>query len=160
MIQVCGHWVGPKQRLLLLAGPDIIESEDMVRRHAQRLKQLCAKLKLPFVFKCSFDKANRTSATSFRGPGLKEGLRILKKIKEEEGVFLLTDVHETWQVPLVAEVADVLQVPAFLCRQTDLVVAVAKTGKVVNLKRANLFRPRTCGKPRKKPYRPETLKCL
>ena len=142
MIQVAGHAVGPQQRLLLLAGPDVIESADMVQRHAQRLKQLCAKLQLPFVFKCSFDKANRTSADAFRGPGLEEGLRILQKVKQEVGVPILTDVHETWQVPHVAKVADVLQVPAFLCRQTDLVVAVAKTGKVVNLKKGQFVSPK------------------
>jgi len=142
MIQVCGHWVGPQQRLLLFAGPDVIESEESVRRHAQRLKQLCAKLQLPLVFKCSFDKANRTSAGAFRGPGLEEGLRILKKVKEEVDVPLLTDVHEVWQVPEVAKVADVLQVPAFLCRQTDLIVAVAKTGKVVNLKKGQFVSPK------------------
>jgi len=142
MIQVCGHMVGPKQRLLLLAGPDVIESAESVRRHAERLKQLCTQLQLPFVFKCSFDKANRTSATAYRGPGLEEGLRILKQVKEEVGVSILTDVHETWQVPHVAEVADVLQVPAFLCRQTDLIVAVAKTGKGVNLKKGQFVSPK------------------
>ncbi|MCL2012230.1 MAG: 3-deoxy-8-phosphooctulonate synthase [Cystobacterineae bacterium] len=141
MIDIGGHGVGPQQRLLLFAGPDVIESEEMVHRHAQRLKQLCEKLHLPLVFKCSFDKANRTSVGSFRGPGLHEGLRILKKIKEEVGVCILTDVHETWQVPHAAEVADVLQVPAFLCRQTDLIVAVAKTGKVVNLKKGQFVSP-------------------
>jgi 2-dehydro-3-deoxyphosphooctonate aldolase (KDO 8-P synthase) len=142
MIQLGGHSVGPGQRLLLFAGPDVIESEDMVHRHAERLKQLCAKLHLPFVFKCSFDKANRTSADAFRGPGLEEGLRILKKVKEEVGIPLLTDVHEVWQVPHVAKVADVLQVPAFLCRQTDLIVAAAKTGKGVNLKKGQFVSPR------------------
>ncbi|MCL2179074.1 MAG: 3-deoxy-8-phosphooctulonate synthase [Proteobacteria bacterium] len=142
MIQLCGHSIGPKQRLMLFAGPDVIESADMVRRHAQRLKQLCEKLCVPLVFKCSFDKANRTSAHAYRGPGIEEGLRILKAVKDEVGVPILTDVHETWQVPLVAEVADVLQVPAFLCRQTDLIVAVAKTGKVVNLKKGQFVSPK------------------
>jgi 2-dehydro-3-deoxyphosphooctonate aldolase (KDO 8-P synthase) len=142
MIQIGGHSIGPGQRLLLFAGPDVIESEEMVHRHARRLKQLCTRLQVPFVFKCSFDKANRTSLSAFRGPGLEEGLRILKKVKETEGVCILTDVHETWQVPRVAEVADVLQVPAFLCRQTDLVVAVAKTGKVVNLKKGQFVSPK------------------
>jgi 2-dehydro-3-deoxyphosphooctonate aldolase (KDO 8-P synthase) len=142
MLSIGPHTIGPNQRLLLLAGPDVIESEEMVLRHAERLKQLCTKLQLPFVFKCSFDKANRTSADAFRGPGLEEGLRILKKVKAAVGVPLLTDVHETWQVPRVAEVADVLQVPAFLCRQTDLIVAVAKTGKIVNLKKGQFVSPR------------------
>lgn len=142
MIELCGKKVGEGQPLFVLAGPDIVESEEMVLRHARRVKEVCEKLELPFAFKCSFDKANRTSGKSFRGPGIKEGLRILAKAKKEVGVSILTDVHETSQVNEVAEVADILQIPAFLCRQTDLVEAVAKTGRGVNLKKGQFVAPR------------------
>src|SRR5687767_9163429 len=135
LIQLCGHQVGPGRPLFVIAGPDVIESEEMVLRHARRVREVCERLAVPFAFKCSFDKANRTSGKSFRGPGLAEGLRILARVKREAGVPLLTDVHETSQVAPVAEVADIIQVPAFLCRQTDLVTAVAKSGRGVNLKK-------------------------
>jgi 2-dehydro-3-deoxyphosphooctonate aldolase (KDO 8-P synthase) len=141
MIDLCGHKVGDGQPLLVLAGPDVIESEQMVLEHARDLAGICERLGVPFAFKCSFDKANRTSARSYRGPGLREGLRILKKVKEQTGVALLTDVHEVAQVGPVAEVADILQVPAFLCRQTDLISAVAKTGRGVNLKKGQFVAP-------------------
>ncbi len=141
MISVAGHSVGPKQPLFVIAGPDVVESEEMVLRHAVRVKAACEKAQVPFAFKCSYDKANRTSIKSFRGPGLKEGLRILARVKREVGVPILTDVHDVSQVGPVAEVADIIQVPAFLCRQTDLVVAVAKSGRAVNLKKGQFVAP-------------------
>ncbi|MCC6336506.1 MAG: 3-deoxy-8-phosphooctulonate synthase [Myxococcales bacterium] len=141
-ISLAGHRVGPGRPLFLIAGPDVIESEELVLRHAARLKDVCARLSVPFAFKCSYDKANRTSIKSFRGPGLTEGLRVLRKVKETVGVPILTDVHETKQVGPAAEVADILQVPAFLCRQTDLVVAVAKSGRGVNLKKGQFVAPK------------------
>ena len=141
VVTLAGHPVGTGQRLFVIAGPDIVESEDMVLRHAHRVKEVCTRLGVPFAFKCSFDKANRTSIKSFRGPGLKEGLRILARAKKEAGVPILTDVHDVSQVGPAAEVADIIQVPAFLCRQTDLVVAVAKTGRGVNLKKGQFVAP-------------------
>ncbi len=141
MISVCGKQVGEGQPLFVLAGPDVVESEEMVLRHARRVREVCQRLGVPFAFKCSFDKANRTSLKSFRGPGLKEGLRILARVKKEVGVAILTDLHGLEQVDAVAEVADIIQVPAFLCRQTDLVVAVAKTGRAVNLKKGQFVAP-------------------
>jgi 2-dehydro-3-deoxyphosphooctonate aldolase (KDO 8-P synthase) len=141
MIQLCGKSVGEGQPLFVIAGPDVIESEDMVLRHAKRVRELCERLGVPYAFKCSYDKANRTSLKSFRGPGLTEGLRILKRVKRECGVPILTDVHELSHVEAAAEVADVLQVPAFLSRQTDLIVAVAKSGRGVNLKKGQFVSP-------------------
>src|SRR5947209_9072394 len=127
--------------LFLIAGPCVIESEDHAIRMAEIIKGVTRSLNLPFIFKASYDKANRTSLKSFRGPGLKEGLRILKKVKDEVHVPVLTDVHETKDVPKVAEVADVLQIPAFLCRQTDLVVAAGMTERVVNIKKGQFVSP-------------------
>jgi len=128
-------------KLFLIAGPCVLES----RRHAFALalqaKTVCGKLGIPFIFKASFDKANRSSIASFRGPGLKKGLRILAEIKRELGVPVLSDVHETAQVEEAAEVLDVLQIPAFLCRQTDLLLAAAKTGKAVNIKKGQFLSP-------------------
>ncbi len=141
MISLCGHRVGEGQPLFVIAGPDVIESEDMVLRHARRVRETCERVGVPFAFKCSYDKANRTSLKSFRGPGLEDGLRILARVKKECGVPILTDVHELSHVEPAAEVADVLQVPAFLCRQTDLVVAVARTGRGVNLKKGQFVSP-------------------
>ncbi|MBO0910154.1 MAG: 3-deoxy-8-phosphooctulonate synthase [Acidobacteria bacterium] len=127
--------------LFLIAGPCVIESEEHALVMAEAIKGVTGSLNLPFIFKASYDKANRTSIRSFRGPGLVEGLRILKKIKEEVHVPVLTDVHETKEVPKVAEVADILQIPAFLCRQTDLVVAAATTGRAVNIKKGQFVSP-------------------
>ncbi len=141
-ITLAGHAVGEGHPLFVIAGPDVIESEDFALRHAARLKEICARHGVPFAFKCSYDKANRTSLKSYRGPGLTEGLRVLARIKKELGVAILTDVHDVSQVAPAAEVADVLQVPAFLCRQTDLVVAVAKSGRGVNLKKGQFVAPR------------------
>ena len=127
--------------LFLIAGPCVIESEDHAIRMAEIIKGVARSLEFPFIFKASYDKANRTSIRSFRGPGLKEGLRILKKIKNELNLPVLTDVHETADVGKVAEVVDVLQVPAFLSRQTDLVVAAALSGRVVNIKKGQFVAP-------------------
>jgi 2-dehydro-3-deoxyphosphooctonate aldolase (KDO 8-P synthase) len=127
--------------LFLIAGPCVIESEDHAIRMAEIIKGVTRSLSFPFIFKASYDKANRTSIRSFRGPGLEEGLRVLKKVKDEVHVPVLTDVHETADVPKVAEVADVLQIPAFLCRQTDLIVAAAKSGRVVNIKKGQFVSP-------------------
>jgi len=127
--------------LFLIAGPCVIESEKHALFMAEVIKGVTRSLNVPFIFKASYDKANRTSIRSFRGPGLVEGLRILKKVKDEVHVPILTDVHEVQDVAKVAEVADVLQIPAFLCRQTDLVVAAAQTGKPVNVKKGQFLAP-------------------
>ncbi|PYX33999.1 MAG: 3-deoxy-8-phosphooctulonate synthase, partial [Acidobacteria bacterium] len=127
--------------LFLIAGPCVIESEDHAIRMAEIIKGVTRSLNLPFIFKASYDKANRTSLKSFRGPGLKEGLRILQKVKKEVKVPILTDVHEVSDVAAVAEVADILQIPAFLCRQTDLIVAAALTERVVNIKKGQFVSP-------------------
>ncbi len=127
--------------LFLIAGPCVIESEEHAMRMAEIIKGVTKALSFPFIFKASYDKANRTSIRSFRGPGLKEGLRILKKIKNELQLPVLTDVHETADVGKVSEVADVLQIPAFLSRQTDLVVAAALSGRPVNIKKGQFVSP-------------------
>src|SRR5215510_12413513 len=142
MIELCGHRVGSNQPLFVLAGPDVIESEQMVRTLAKQLIAICDRLDVPFALKCSFDKANRTSGKSYRGPGIVEGLEILRRIKKDTGAFLLTDIHETAQVAPAAEVADVLQIPAFLCRQTDLIQAAARTGRGLNIKKGQFVSPR------------------
>jgi 2-dehydro-3-deoxyphosphooctonate aldolase (KDO 8-P synthase) len=127
--------------LFLIAGPCVIESEEHAIRMAEIIKGVTRALGLPLIFKASYDKANRTSIRSFRGPGLKEGLRILKKIKDEVQLPVLTDVHEVGDVARAAEVVDVLQIPAFLCRQTDLVVAAALSGRAVNIKKGQFVSP-------------------
>jgi len=127
--------------LFLIAGPCVIESEEHAIRMAEIIKGVTKALGFPYIFKASYDKANRTSIRSFRGPGLKEGLRILKKIKDEIQLPVLTDVHEVADVAKVAEVVDVLQIPAFLCRQTDLVVAAALSGRAVNIKKGQFVSP-------------------
>jgi 2-dehydro-3-deoxyphosphooctonate aldolase (KDO 8-P synthase) len=127
--------------LFLIAGPCVIESEEHAIRMAEIIKGVTKALGFPFIFKASYDKANRTSIRSFRGPGVKEGLRILKKIKDEVQVPVLTDVHEVADVAKVAEVVDALQIPAFLCRQTDLVVAAALSGRPVNIKKGQFVSP-------------------
>lgn len=119
----------------LLAGPNVIESEEHVLNMAKHIKSVAAKVGLPLVFKSSFDKANRTSSKSFRGPGMAEGLKILEKVKATYDIPIVTDVHETIQCEAVGRVADIIQIPAFLCRQTDLLVAAAKTGKIINIKK-------------------------
>ncbi len=127
--------------LFLIAGPCVIESEEHALFMAEVIKGVTRSLNFPFIFKASYDKANRTSIRSYRGPGLAEGLRILKKVKDEVHVPVLTDVHDTADVAKVAEVADILQIPAFLCRQTDLVVAAAMTERVVNIKKGQFVSP-------------------
>jgi 2-dehydro-3-deoxyphosphooctonate aldolase (KDO 8-P synthase) len=127
--------------LFLIAGPCVIESEKHALFMAEVIKGITRALNIPFIFKASYDKANRTSLRSFRGPGLAEGLRILKKVKDDVHVPVLTDVHETADVAKVAEVADILQIPAFLCRQTDLVVAAAMTDRVINIKKGQFVAP-------------------
>jgi 2-dehydro-3-deoxyphosphooctonate aldolase (KDO 8-P synthase) len=127
--------------LFLIAGPCVIESEEHALRMAEIVKGVVRSLNFPFIFKASYDKANRTSIRSFRGPGLKEGLRILKKVKDQVHVPVLTDVHQAADVAAVAEVVDVLQIPAFLCRQTDLIVAAALSGRPVNIKKGQFVSP-------------------
>ena len=133
--------IGAGRPLVLIAGPCVIESAVHARELAGRLAAAADRIGIPFVFKASYDKANRTSGASFRGPGLEEGLRVLAAIKAAYGVPILTDIHEPPQARWAAEVADVLQIPAFLARQTDLVVAAAATGRVVNIKKAQFLAP-------------------
>ena len=140
-IQFAGLTVGGGSPLLLIAGPCVIESETHAVGLARALRDSAKRAGVQYVFKASFDKANRTSARSFRGPGIDEGLRILRRVREAAGVPILTDIHEPWQAARAAEVADVLQIPAFLVRQTDLVVAAAATGRVVNLKKGQFLAP-------------------
>jgi 2-dehydro-3-deoxyphosphooctonate aldolase (KDO 8-P synthase) len=133
--------VGSGHPLLLIAGPCALESEEMARRVAGTMQEICARLGLSYVFKASFDKANRTSLSSYRGPGLKEGLAILSRIREELQVPVISDVHDTSQIEAAASVLDIIQIPAFLCRQTDLLTAVARTGKPINLKKGQFVSP-------------------
>jgi 2-dehydro-3-deoxyphosphooctonate aldolase (KDO 8-P synthase) len=132
---------GQGRPLFVIAGPCVIENEAMVLRTAAKLAEICEDLAIPFIFKCSFDKANRTAGDSFRGPGLKRGLAILAKVKKRLGVPVLTDVHEIAQCKPASEVCDVLQIPAFLCRQTDLIQAAARTGRCVNVKKGQFLAP-------------------
>ena len=125
----------------LIAGPCVIESEEMVLSIAEQMKDITDKLGIPYTFKASFDKANRTSISGFRGPGIEEGLRILQKVKDTYNLPICTDIHEPWQAEKAAEVCDILQIPAFLCRQTDLLVAAAKTGQCINIKKAQFLAP-------------------
>ena len=141
IINVGPYKVGPGQPMLLLAGPCVLEGYEHSLAIGQEVKRICEKLGMPYVFKASFDKANRSSYDSFRGPGLEEGLKQLAAIKKELGVPIVSDIHETYQVEKAAEVLDVLQIPAFLCRQTDLVYAAGKTGKCVNVKKGQFLAP-------------------
>lgn len=140
-MKLCGFDVGSDRPFFLIAGPCVIESEAMVLDIAFRMKEITDKLGIPYLFKASFDKANRTSGKSFRGPGLKEGLRILSEVKAKVGVPVLTDVHTEAEVPEVAAVVDMLQTPAFLCRQTDFIHACARSGKPVNIKKGQFLAP-------------------
>jgi 2-dehydro-3-deoxyphosphooctonate aldolase (KDO 8-P synthase) len=140
-MKLLGHEVGNDRRLFVIAGPCVIESEQHALGVAERLAGIADRLGVLLVYKSSFDKANRTSGTAFRGPGLDAGLRILEKVRRETGLAVLTDVHEPGQVTAVAEVADVLQTPAFLARQTDLITAVAASGRAVNIKKAQFMAP-------------------
>lgn len=132
-------------RLILIAGPCVIESEKLCLRLASALKKTCERLGVFYVFKASYDKANRTSAKSFRGPGLEEGLAVLANVRARVGVPILTDVHTEAQAVAAARVADILQIPAFLCRQTDLIAAAVRTGKIVNLKKGQFLSPEEMG---------------
>ena len=125
----------------LIAGPCVIESEDLILSIAEQMKDITQELGIPYVFKASFDKANRTSYNSFRGPGLEKGIQILQKVKDTYQLEICTDIHEAWQAEAVAETADILQIPAFLCRQTDLLIAAARTGKWVNIKKGQFLAP-------------------
>jgi 2-dehydro-3-deoxyphosphooctonate aldolase (KDO 8-P synthase) len=140
-MQLLGRTIGLDQPLFLIAGPCVIESEQLQLSVAERLREITHRLGILFIFKSSFDKANRSSGASFRGPGLDEGLRILEKVRAEVGVPVLTDVHDIPQIKPVAEVVDVLQTPAFLARQTDFIHAVAACGKPVNIKKAQFMAP-------------------
>lgn len=137
-----GHTeIGGNRPLVLIAGPCVIESEDQVRKTIEGLKEITGEINIPFIFKSSYDKANRTSIKSYRGLGLGKGLEILEKVKREFDIPLLVDVHQIEEVKLVSEVADILQVPAFLCRQTDLIISIAKTGKPINVKKGQFLAP-------------------
>ncbi len=133
--------VGSGQPLLLIGGPCALESEELARTVAGTMQEICDRLGIFYVFKASFDKANRTSLTSYRGPGLEKGLAILAGIRKEFGVPVISDIHDVTQVAAAAEVLDILQIPAFLCRQTDLLTAAAKTGKAVNVKKGQFVSP-------------------
>jgi len=133
--------IGGNAPLVLIAGPCVIESEDQIRKTAEGLKEITSEIKVPFIFKSSYDKANRTSINSYRGPGLEKGLEILERAKKEFDIPLLVDVHQIEEVALVSKVADILQVPAFLCRQTDLILSIARTGKPVNVKKGQFLAP-------------------
>lgn len=140
-LQIKNVRIGGNNPFVLIAGPCVIESEGATIETAARLQQITADLGIPFIFKSSYDKANRSSASSFRGPGLKEGLRILGRVKRELGLPLLSDVHRFEEIGPAADVLDVIQIPAFLCRQTDFVMDIARTGKMVNIKKGQFLAP-------------------
>lgn len=140
-MELCGFNVGLEQPLFLIAGPCVIESEQLALDTAGELKSICNDLDIPFIYKSSFDKANRTSVDSYRGPGLEQGLAILEKVKQQIGVPVLTDVHEDTPLAEVAAVVDVLQTPAFLCRQTNFIQEVARQGRPVNIKKGQFLAP-------------------
>ena len=140
-MQLCGHEVGGKQPLFLIAGTCVIESEQMTMDVAGQVKEMTDKLGIPFIYKSSFDKANRTSTNTYRGPGLEAGMAILEKVKKEFGLPILTDVHEDTPLAEVASVVDVLQTPAFLCRQTNFIINVASQGLPVNIKKGQFLAP-------------------
>ncbi len=133
--------IGNNRPLVLIAGPCVIENEAATLRHAERLLTICGELSMPLVFKASYDKANRTSVNAYRGPGLKEGLAILRKVKESFGVPVISDIHSIEQIEPAAQVLDIMQIPAFLCRQTDLLVAAAKSGRIINVKKGQFLAP-------------------
>jgi len=141
LVEIGSFKVGQGQRPFLIAGPCVIENEQLAMETAGRIAEIAKSLEMPYVFKSSFDKANRTSIKSFRGPGLEKGLDVLAKVKKQVGVPILTDVHTEEQATEAGQVVDVLQIPAFLCRQTDLLIAAANTGKVVNVKKGQFLSP-------------------
>ena len=140
-MKLCGFEVGLDKPIFLIAGPCVVESRDLAHETAGRLKEIAAAVGVPFIYKSSYDKANRSSGKSFRGPGMEKGLEILADVRKKIGVPVITDVHTEAEVPAVAEVVDVLQTPAFLCRQTDFIRAVARTGKPVNIKKGQFLGP-------------------
>jgi len=140
-VKLCHFEAGPERPFFLIAGPCVIESEGLALETSAFLRDLCQKLDIRFIYKSSFDKANRSSGESFRGPGMEEGLRILSEVRRQVGVPVLTDVHEDTDIAAVAEVADVLQTPAFLCRQTNFITRVALAGKPVNIKKGQFLSP-------------------
>ena len=140
-MKLCGFDVGLEHPIFLIAGTCVIESRQMAMDTAGALKEITSALGIPFIYKSSFDKANRSSGTSFRGPGMEKGLEILADVRRELGVPVLTDIHTIEEIPMVASVVDVLQTPAFLCRQTDFIVACAKSGKPVNIKKGQFLAP-------------------
>ena len=133
--------IGGEHPLVLIAGPCVIESEELVMETARKLKEMTSRVGMPLIFKSSYDKANRSSIDSYRGPGLREGLTILQRVKQELGIPVLSDVHETHQIEAAAAVLDVIQIPAFLCRQTDLLVTAGRTGRPVNIKKGQFMAP-------------------
>ena len=141
IVKVGDYLVGQGNPLMLMAGPCVLEGYERSLMIGKKAKAICDELGIPYVFKASFDKANRSSINSFRGPGIDEGLKILAQIKKDLGVPVVTDIHEPWHADKAAEVVDILQIPAFLCRQTDLVYTAAKTGKTVNVKKAQFLAP-------------------
>ena len=140
-MQLCGYEVGDQQPFFLISGPCVVESEKLTLEIAESLKEITDRLGIPYIFKASYDKANRSSHDSYRGPGIAEGLRILEKVKTDIGVPVLTDIHEDSPLDEVAEVADVLQTPAFLCRQTNFIQSIAKLGRPVNIKKGQFLAP-------------------
>jgi len=141
LIQTGDIVIGRGSPLVLVSGPCVIEDYETTREIAGTLKEITSKLEIPFIFKASYDKANRTSIAAFRGPGLNDGLRVLKEIKEELGIPILSDVHRISEIPAAARILDIIQIPAFLCRQTDVIIEVAKTGKPVNIKKGQFLAP-------------------
>ncbi|MGF6906930.1 3-deoxy-8-phosphooctulonate synthase [Fusobacterium sp. PH5-44] len=133
--------IGGTNRFAFIGGPCVIESEDLVMEIAEKIKNICNKLDINYIFKASFDKANRSSINSFRGPGLEKGLEILKKVKEKYDLPVVTDVHESYQCDALAKIVDMIQIPAFLCRQTDLLIAAANTGLPINIKKGQFLAP-------------------
>ena len=133
--------IGPGQPLTLIGGPCVIETPEIVRETVSSLKEITSRLGIPFIFKASFDKANRTSLSSYRGPGLRAGLELLRQIKEEFQVPIISDIHEASQATIAADYLDIIQIPAFLCRQTDLLIAAAQTGKAISIKKGQFLAP-------------------
>ncbi len=140
-VKISNVTIGGKSPLVFIAGPCVIEDEESTLKTAKRLKETAESLNIPLIFKSSYDKANRTSINSYRGPGIEKGLRILEKVKKETSLPILSDIHSVEEVPYAAEVLDMLQIPAFLCRQTDLIIAAAKTGKAINVKKGQFLAP-------------------
>lgn len=140
-VKISNVIIGGKSPLVFIAGPCVIEDEESTLKTAKRLKETSESFNIPLIFKSSYDKANRTSINSYRGPGIKKGLRILKKVKKETSLPILSDIHSVEEVPYAAEALDMLQIPAFLCRQTDLIIAAAKTGRAINVKKGQFLAP-------------------